>query len=97
MPFQPKNKYKFVYDEDCRASFAEDKIVICDSFRKEVCVKCAVRFGDVYLHRECSASRRKDMNLLESFRLHNLEAKEVFSSDGLEFDISQILNRGKTN
>ena len=48
MPFQPKNKYNFVYDEDCCASFAEDKIVICDSCRKEVCVKCAVRFGDVY-------------------------------------------------
>ena len=97
MPFQTKNKYKFVYDENCCASSAEDKIVICDSCRKEVCVKCVVRLGGVYLHRECSASRRKDTKLLESFRLHNLEAKEAFLSEGFEFDIQQIVNRDKAS
>jgi len=97
MPYQLKNKYKFVYDEDCCASSIEDQTVTCDSCRKEVCVKCAVMLDGVYLHRECSASRRKDMKLLKSFQLHNLEAKEKLSIEGFEFDVSQIVNRDKAS
>ena len=97
MPYQLKNKYKFVYDEDCCAASTEDKIVICDSCRKEICVKCAVMLDGVYLHRECSASRRKDTKLLESFQLHNLEAKEALSFEDFEFDIPQIVNRDKAS
>lgn len=51
----------------------------------------------IYLHRDCSASRRKDTELLKSFQLHNLRAKEQFSTENLEFDISQITNRGKSS
>ena len=51
----------------------------------------------VYLHRECSASRRKNMKLLESFRLHNLEAKEALLFENFEFEIPQIVNRDKAS
>jgi hypothetical protein len=97
MPYQLKNKYKFVYDEDCCDSFIEDEFVICDSCRKEVCIKCALMFDGVYLHRECSGSRRKNTKLLESFRLHNIEAKEVLSIEGFELNVSQIESRDKAS
>ena len=87
----------FVYDEDCCASSIQDEIVICDSCRKEVCLKCAMMFDSVYLHRECSASRRKNTKLLESFKLHNLEAKEALSVEGFKFEVPQIVNRDKAS
>lgn len=97
MPYQLKNKYKFVYDDDCWNSSIRNEPVICDSCRQEACLECAVMLDGVYLHRECSGSRRKDKNLLESFRLHNLKAKEDLLKEGFKFDVPQIVNRDKAS
>jgi hypothetical protein len=97
MPYQLKNKYKFVYDEDCCNSSIRNETVICDSCRQETCIECAVMLDGVYLHRECSGSLRKDKNLLESFQIHNLKAKEDLFIEGFEFDVPQIVNRDKAS
>lgn len=97
MPYQLKNKYKFVYDENCCHSSIKTENVFCDSCSNEVCIECAVMLSGVYLHRECSASRRKDIKLLESFRLHNLAAKETLLFEGFELNVLQIVNRDKAS
>lgn len=96
-----KNKYKFVYSENksdnCCISAIVNETVICDSCHESVCLKCAFKIENVYLHRECSASLRRDIKLLETFHLQNTEAKATLIQDGWKFDISEIgdLKRSK--
>src|SRR5688572_26920534 len=83
-------KYKFVYQDDCCESALKEELVVCDSCGKDVCIKCAVVLDGFQLHRECSASRRHDPELLKLFRAKNLELRDSLSLQGLELKVSEV-------
>jgi hypothetical protein len=81
---------KFIYDDDCCVAAAESDLVECESCRETVCLRCAVTLDGKKLHRECSASRRHDLRLLESFRSRNLAIKDSPISQVMELEVSEI-------
>jgi hypothetical protein len=83
-------KYKFVYQDNCCASARKEELVVCDSCGKDVCVKCAVTLNGARLHRDCSASRRHDLNLLRFFRAKNLEMKDALLLQGLDITVPEV-------
>lgn len=81
---------KFVYDEDCCVTAAESDLVECESCRQKVCLRCAVTLDGKKLHRACSASRRHNLRLLESFRSRNVEIKDSPMSEVMKLEISEV-------